>query len=305
MLNCHVELVSPQELSLSSIANLIRDRTRGSVNDGTARLQKRDSCWDMTEIPVQKELVRPTDLKDCGARLRCQAGLQPPLGSRLPTKMLDLEDTSCPHRVSHLTIAKYRKRLDLVIYWVNRCDTSFAKFTLAKCGLQFFYGKGSFGTFERTLVLHEGSVLSKNLYAVTVVEEGPQVAHGRTAGAALALARNSKERTYPELRQFARCKLVVLALELGSRWSTDAATFVRLLARLRSRAVPASSRGPSILAFTARWSALLSFAAARAFAASLLSLPLGGTANVDGEPPLLSDIFAESSLEPPFASRMA
>ena len=35
MLNCHVELVSPQELSLSSIANLIRDRTRGSVNDGT------------------------------------------------------------------------------------------------------------------------------------------------------------------------------------------------------------------------------------------------------------------------------
>ena len=132
----------------------------------------------------------------------------------------------------------------------------------------------------------------------------PRRSAGRTAGAALALARKAKERTYPELRQSARCKLVVLALELGGRWSTEAATFVRLLARLRSRAVPASSRGPSISAFTARWSALLSFAAARAFAASLLSLPLGGTANVDGEPPLLSDILAESSLEPPLASRM-
>ena len=60
--------------------------------------------------------------------------------------------------------------------------------------------------------------------------------------------------------------LVVLALELGGRWSTEAATFVKLLARLRARAVPASSRGPSISAFASRWSALLCFAASRAFA---------------------------------------
>ena len=98
--------------------------------------------------------------------------------------------------------------------------------------------------------------------------------------------------------------LVVLALELGGRWSTEAATFVKLLARLRARAVPAASRGPSISAFASRWSALLSFAAARAFAASLLSLPLGGAANVDGESPLLSDMLADSCLEPPLASRM-
>ena len=94
----------------------------------------------------------------------------------------------------------------------------------------------------------------------------------------------------------ARCKLVVLALELGGRWSAEAATFVKL--------PPASSRGPTISAFAFRWSALLSFAAARAFATSLLSLPLGGTANVDGESPLLSDILADSSLEPPLASRL-
>ena len=113
----------------------------------------------------------------------------------------------------------------------------------------------------------------------------PRRAAGRNAGAALVLARKAKERTYHELRQSAQCKLVVLALELGGRWSTEAATFVKLLARLRARAVPAASRGPSISAFASRWSALLSFAAARAFAASLLS-------NVDGESPLLSDILA-------------
>ena len=135
----------------------------------------------------------------------------------------------------------------------------------------------------------------------------PRRAASRNAGAALVLARKAKERTYHELRQSAQCKLVVLALELGGRWSTEAATFVKLLARLRARAVPASSRGPSISAFASRWSALLSFAAARAFAASLLSLPLGGAANVDGESPLLSDILADlqdSCLEPPLASRM-
>ena len=39
-----------------------------------------------------------------------------------------------------------------------------------------------------------------------------------------------------------------------------------------------------------RWSAKLSFAAARAFAASLLSLPLPRTVNVDGHAPDLSDV---------------
>ena len=56
--------------------------------------------------------------------------------------------------------------------------------------------------------------------------------------------------------------------------------------------------------FTLRWSALLSFAAARSFAASLLSLPLTGTANVDGELPPLSDMLADSVSLPPLASRL-
>ena len=51
-------------------------------------------------------------------------------------------------------------------------------------------------------------------------------------------------------------------------------------------------------------SAPLAFAATRTFAASLLSLPLSGTANVDGDLPLFSDVLGDSSEQPPLASRM-
>ena len=44
-------------------------------------------------------------------------------------------------------------------------------------------------------------------------------------------ARQANERTYPELLHFPRCRLVVLAIELGGRWSEETVQFVRLLAR--------------------------------------------------------------------------
>ena len=50
-----------------------------------------------------------------------------------------------------------------------------------------------------------------------------------------------------------------------------------------------------ISTFTLRWSALVFFAAACSFAASLLSLPLTGSANVDGELPASSDMLADSA----------
>ena len=51
-------------------------------------------------------------------------------------------------------------------------------------------------------------------------------------------------------------------------------------------------------------SALLSFAAGRSFAACLPSLPLTGRASVDEELPPLSDIFADSPLQPPLAGHV-
>ena len=54
----------------------------------------------------------------------------------------------------------------------------------------------------------------------------------REDGVALAAARRRKERTYPELTgQFGRARLVVLAGEVGGRWSDETQAFLRQLAR--------------------------------------------------------------------------
>ena len=43
--------------------------------------------------------------------------------------------------------------------------------------------------------------------------------------------RRKRRETYPELLRSRRCRLVVLGIETGGRWSDKAASFVRLLAR--------------------------------------------------------------------------
>ena len=61
----------------------------------------------------------------------------------------------------------------------------------------------------------------------------------REDGAALAPARTRKERTYPELTgQFGRARLVVLAGEVGGRWSDETQAFLRQLAKARARSEP-------------------------------------------------------------------
>ena len=109
----------------------------------------------------------------------------------------------------------------------------------------------------------------------------------------------------PELAQASRCRLVVLGIEVGGRWSSQAAEFVRRPTRSRARAAPVAARAAVTSALALRWSALLAFAAARSFAASLLSLPLAATANVDGEASLLSNFPADSAEPPRISSRLA
>lgn len=125
---------------------------------------------------------------------------------------------------------------------------------------------------------------------------------GQFRGAALRAARRAKERAYPELVRSHRCKLVVLALEVGGRWSAEAAEFLSLLAKTKARAVPASLRQACTSAYLARWSALLASAAMQAFAASLLSLPSTHLCS-DGDPPTLSELLAQNPPEPPSVSR--
>ena len=52
--------------------------------------------------------------------------------------------------------------------------------------------------------------------------------------------RRAKERTYPEIMGGGRARLVVVALETGGRWSQEAATLLRLMARNKTQSLPAS-----------------------------------------------------------------
>ena len=105
-------------------------------------------------------------------------------------------------------------------------------------------------------------------------------------------ARKKKETTYPELvRPDSRARLVVLALEVGGRWSQEARTFVQLLAQARARSEPPLMRRRMEQAWRLRWYSVLSCAAARAFAASLLELRGGHGA--DGQVPPAHDVERE------------
>ena len=89
-------------------------------------------------------------------------------------------------------------------------------------------------------------------------------------GAALEDARRRKERTYPELTgDGGRARLVVLAAEVGGRWSIETARFLVSLAK-KVEAAPDVLRGRVQQAYVRRWSALLACSAIRAFSASLL-----------------------------------
>ena len=89
---------------------------------------------------------------------------------------------------------------------------------------------------------------------------------------------------------------------------------VMLLGRLRSHVHPIARKGTlakrcsfatgSMCRSLRRTVVWVSLCRSRSFAASLPSLPISNTANLDGEPPLLSDVLADSSEVPPLASRL-
>ena len=115
---------------------------------------------------------------------------------------------------------------------------------------------------------------------------------GDRDGVALVAARRRKERTYPELvRPGHRARLVVIAGEVAGRWSEEAASFLRHLAKARSRCEPAILQKRAEQGWRLRWGSMLACAAARAFAQSLLErrVPGGG----DGPTPSVQDVLGE------------
>ena len=113
-------------------------------------------------------------------------------------------------------------------------------------------------------------------------------------GLALTQAEERKSRTYPEFGQQARCKLVVLALEAGGRWSTATQTFLRALARGRALASPSHSRTALAHALQRCWGQMLTVAANTAFSSSLLELPATAVPSAGALTPPLADIVADA-----------
>ena len=119
--------------------------------------------------------------------------------------------------------------------------------------------------------------------------------HSRCAredGAALRQARQRKERVYPELSgAHGRARLVVLASEVGGRWSAEAQAFLRQFTRAKSRQEPPTLRASAKLAWIWKWSMILACASDRAFALSFVEsriahgcdVPTPTTAEVIGD----------------------
>ena len=80
----------------------------------------------------------------------------------------------------------------------------------------------------------------------------------RVDGIALEAARRRKERTNRELvGPRSRAKLVVLAGEVGGRWSAETSTFLRFLAAARARPETPALRKRAEQAWRLRWSTML------------------------------------------------
>ena len=117
----------------------------------------------------------------------------------------------------------------------------------------------------------------------------PQPGAANRDGAVLDAARRRKNRTYPELiGPRGRARLVVLAGDVGGRWSEETRSFLTQLAKAKSRQEPPILRRRAEQAWRMRWQSILSCAAAKAFAASLLELR--GGFGADGLTPLTHEV---------------
>ena len=99
----------------------------------------------------------------------------------------------------------------------------------------YFCG-GELGAIDTTLVpLHSDGIAIRRA-----------AAHD---GAALEAARRRKERVYPELSGGGRARLVVLAAEVGGRWSSETAGFLSAFGQGTGgvNALPHAEQGPSCL----------------------------------------------------------
>ena len=110
----------------------------------------------------------------------------------------------------------------------------------------------------RRIDVHGGAQL-----AIDVTLRGVLTAQGEAQphaagwdGIVLEQACREKEKTYPERAESGRCKLVVLAIETGGRWSAEAVQLLRQLFHAMARELPSFMRVPVALMWERRWTRL-------------------------------------------------
>ena len=92
-----------------------------------------------------------------------------------------------------------------------------------------------------------------------------------------------------------RCRLVVVAIETGGRWSEEAVEFTTQLAFAKAREVPAYMHWPAVYAWQRRWTRMLSTVCALSFTASLVDPPAQCETwcSTGGEAPNLAELFSQ------------
>ena len=120
----------------------------------------------------------------------------------------------------------------------------------------------------------------------------PRLGAAEHDGVALKVARRKKSTVYPELvGPHTRAKLVVLAAEVGGRWSEETRVFSQL-ASARTRSELRLTRRRAEQAWRLRWGAIWACAVAKAVASSLLDLldSHGG----DGKTPTTHEVVSDN-----------
>ena len=112
-------------------------------------------------------------------------------------------------------------------------------------------------------------------------------------GVAVREARRRKEWTYPELCQGnGRARLVVIAGEVGGRWSDETKTFLWSLACAKATSVPRRMYGSARAAWYRRWTCLLACSSAKAVACCLLGKE--GSPGAGDQVPSVNDVVADA-----------
>ena len=108
----------------------------------------------------------------------------------------------------------------------------------------------------------------------------------RPGAAVVDVVGADKERKYSELFYGNKCRLVVVALETGCRWSPEAVNFIERLSMARARDASLNVQTIIFVSWRCRWTRMIAISCGRSFAYSLsFSSYLHALVRVDGEFP--------------------